>query len=148
MSAQLDLFGALPAPPRKPLVIPPPPKPPLAEFFPSPPTVTWARMLIEAGPMAQQVIWAVSAKWTGVVVESLQLAQGVRTLLYRDGSLHEVAWSPDTLGRFVFTDPAGAIALHKTHPLIQIREGWGMGRYRLARKGEVAPAELPHGWET
>jgi hypothetical protein len=88
----------------------------------------------------------VSTRWTGVVAESLQLEQGARTLLWADGTLHNVAASPDTVGRFVFCDPAQVIALHRTRPLIQIREGWGMGRYRLARPGETVPAELPKGW--
>jgi hypothetical protein len=140
MTAQLDMFGDAPAsapPPR-----PAQPLPVTEPLFPTPPTIAWARKLTEAGDAGRHVECLVSRQWSRVVAESLQRGAEGRTLLYADGTMHEIAADPGATGRVIFLDPPAAIALHRKHPLINLMSGHGAARFRLARPGEAAPIEL------
>ena len=144
MTAQTDLFGALPAPPHKPMAVPPQPaRPPAEPPYPPPPTMAWARLLTAAGRVAGDVTFHVSWLHTGQVVEALCEGPKGRTLLHRDGTIQAIAPDPGAFGRVVYLDPMRAIEAHARRALIRIgTPGTSSARYRLARPGEAAPAEL------
>jgi hypothetical protein len=144
MSAQLDLFGAGPAPPQRAMAVTPQPaRPPVPEVFPTPATVPWARRLTAAGAVAGDVTFHVSWLWTGEVVEALCEGPTARALLHKDGRIEEIKPDPGAFGRFIYLDPTRARALHADRRLIQVGiAGTHSARYRLARPGEGTVAEL------
>nr|WP_294550050.1 hypothetical protein [uncultured Rhodopila sp.] len=73
--AQIDLFGSSPAP--SPMAVTSQPaQPPMAQPFPTPPTLPWARRLTAAGTVARDISFLVSWFWTGEIVEALCMGSG------------------------------------------------------------------------
>ena len=148
MTAQADLFGAGPELPKRPMAFaPPPPRPPLVEMFPTPPTVAWARKLIEGE--ALPVVIHVSRLWTGEIVEVLARGAHGRWMLRKGGQIEEIRADPGCVARIVYLDPTRALEMHTTRPLIHMgAAGTHSARYRLALPGKAAAALiLPTGGE-
>ena len=139
VSAQVDLFSnASNVAPAK------PPSAPLSRrHFPTPPNLAWAKELTAAGETGHDVTFLVDILWTGTVVESLSLGADGRLLLYKDGSIHDIAPDAGARGRCIFLDPERAKALHEAKPLILLTVGDNACRYRFAAKGETADPVLP-----
>ena len=142
MIAQTDLFGALPAGPRKPLTLAAPPaRPPMPEIYPPAPTAEWRRMLEAAGEINTYV--TISLRWTGVVVECLSRRRHGRWILKTDGTIADIAVDPGQATRMVYVDRDRALQIHAERPLIAAVIGTHAITYRFADEGEDAPTILP-----
>jgi hypothetical protein len=119
----------------------------VAETFPVPPTLPWAKLLARSD-VAGDVVIFVSWLWSGEVAEMLSDPLLGRQLLYRDGSIRAIGSADGPHGRLIYLAPDLARQMHAKRPLIRTGvAGTHSARYRFATPGDQPPddLELPPG---
>lgn len=142
MTGQFDLFGAGPAPVRRGIQALPQPARPPTQYFPTPPSVEWAKLLTAHGQHAPAWIH-VSWFWTGVIAEVLKAGSLGGWGWHRDNGIITFLSDPECTARIIYMHPPAAEELHRAHPMLPIgKPGTSAARFRFAGPDESVTAEL------